>query len=279
MSPLCHFTADVEFTKLVGFQRSVSITQAALEIARDARPALDFQRIMLQIAAIADDVRSDLLRVRHDGETLATFCRVMADNFRFGGTPGCFEFADSSYLDRVIETRRGIPISLAMAYMAVAEQLGLPLSGVAAPAHFLCRFESDSGPLFVDAFGGGRILDEPECLEWLSGISGIAPHDLVPTLQPAVPRTIMLRMLNNLKTLHLRKNDWPAADRVLRRLLALRPASFVDRRDLASVSLMLGRPGRVIDLFRGQLSQLQPVERAAVDELIVSAREMLTACN
>jgi regulator of sirC expression with transglutaminase-like and TPR domain len=166
-----------------------------------------------------------------------------------------------------------------MVYVAVGQLVGLPIKGVAAPAHFLCRFEGDDGPLFIDAFGGGRVMAEAECVDWLQSISGLSPVDLIPTLQPATPRTIILRMLNNLKTLHLRRSNWLAADLVLRRLLALRPASFVDRRDLASVSMMLGRPGRVIDLFRGQLLQLLPEERQPVDELLASARQMLAACN
>jgi|EndMetStandDraft_3_1072993.scaffolds.fasta_scaffold166744_2 regulator of sirC expression with transglutaminase-like and TPR domain len=279
MSPLCHFDADVEFTKLVGFQRSVSMTQAALEIARDARPHLDFQNTTLQLAAMADDVRSEIVHQRNDESTLEAFCAVLSGSHGFSGTSDCFNRADSSYLDRVVETRQGIPISLSLVYVAVAEQLGLPIRGVAAPAHFLCRYEGQDGPLFIDAFGGGRIMQEGECVEWLQGISGLSPHDLIPTLRPATPRTIVLRMLNNLKTLHLRQNNWLAAERVLRRLLALRPASFVDRRDLASVSLMLGRPGRVIDLFRGHLLQLLPEERLPVEELLGSARQMLAACN
>jgi regulator of sirC expression with transglutaminase-like and TPR domain len=279
MSLQCHFEADVEFTKLVGFQRSVSTTQAALEIARDARPDLDFQSPMLQLAVIAEDVRGEIVHQRNDKSTLKAFCEVLSATHGFAGTSGCFDRADSSYLDQVLESRQGIPISLSLVYIAVAEQLGLPIKGVAAPAHFLCRFEGGDGPLFIDAFGGGRIMHEAECLHWLQSVSGLSPRDLIPTLQPATPRTIILRMLNNLKTLHLRQNNWLAAELVLRRLLALRPASFVDRRDLASVSMMLGRPGRVIDLFRGHLLQLLPEERQPVDELLVSARQMLAACN
>ncbi|QDT54392.1 hypothetical protein Pan44_24250 [Caulifigura coniformis] len=279
MPPLCHFEDDVEFTKLIGFQRSVSMTQAALEIARDARPSLDFQTTQLRLAAIADDARGAIVKHRNDAETLKAICNVIAGTYGFSGSASCFDAADSSYLDRVVETRRGIPISLSLIYIAVGEQLGLPISGVAAPAHFLCRYESDEGPLFVDAYGGGRIMSEMECIEWLGGVSGLSAQDLRPTLQTAPPRTIVLRMLNNLKTLHLRKDNWLGAERVLRRLLALRPSSFIDRRDLASVSLMLGRPGRVIDLFRGQVSHLLPEERLAVEELLASARQMLAACN
>jgi len=279
MPPLCHFEADVEFTKLVGFQRSVSMTQAALEIARDARPGLDFQATMLHIASLADEARGEIVRLRNDEETLEAFCGVMAGTYGFAGTSGCFDRADSSYLDQVVETRQGIPISLSLVYVAVAEQLGLPISGVAAPAHFLCRFESDRGPLFIDAFSHGRIMGESECLDWLQGVSGLTPTDLKPTLQPAPPRTIILRLLNNLKTVHLRQNNWVGSERVLRRMLALRPSSFVDRRDLASVSLMLGRPGRVIDLFQGQMQHLLPEEQLPVEELLVSARQMLAACN
>jgi regulator of sirC expression with transglutaminase-like and TPR domain len=279
MPPLCDFEADIEFTKLVGFQRTVSTTQAALELARDARPNLDFQSTLLQLSDIADDVRGQIIHYRSGESTLKAFCDVMAGSHGFAGTTGCFDRADSSYIDQVIETRQGIPISLSLVYVAVAELVGLPIKGVAAPAHFLCRFEGEDGPLYIDAFGCGRVMPEAECVHWLRSISGLSSRDLIPTLQPATPRTIILRMLNNLKTLHLRQNNWLAADLVLRRLLALRPASFVDRRDLASVSLMLGRPGRVLDLFRGHLLQLLPEERQPVDELIASSRQMLAACN
>ena len=273
------FPGDVEFAKLVGFQSDIDVTRAALELARDSQPILDFGPTLSAIHEIADSLRPQVTRIRGDVDALHAVCTALSERYGFGGDPTCFDRAESSYLNRVIETGRGIPISLSLVYVAVFERLGLPLCGVATPAHFLCRFESAAGPLFVDPFRHGRILDPEECVDWISSISGLPAEAVLPSLEPASPRAVISRMLANLKALHFKQSNWIAAERVLERMLALRPGSFADRRDLAAVSLMLQRPGRVVSLLGGIVPHLSEDERIAAEELLTTARKLIAAWN
>ncbi|MBX3441483.1 MAG: transglutaminase family protein [Planctomyces sp.] len=279
MDLISQFTEDAEFSKLLGFQSGVDLTCAALELARDCDPRLEFAPTLAALDDIAERLRPAVTRLRSDVDALRKMCDALAEEFDFGGDSACFERADSSYLNRVVETGRGIPISLSLVYVAVGERLGLPLSGVATPAHFLCRFDGLAGPLFVDAFRHGRVLDPAECIDWISDVSGLPVAAVRPSLEPAAPRTIITRMLNNLKALHLRQADWRAAESVLQRLLALRPGSFCDRRDLAAVSLMLERPGRVLDLFESFSNYASDEERESACEMLSAARQLIIAWN
>jgi regulator of sirC expression with transglutaminase-like and TPR domain len=273
------FAGDLEFSKLVGHQSGVDVTRAALEIARDSHPELEFEPTLAALEDIAERLRSSVTRMRSDVDALEKMCDTLRDQYDFHGDSACFDRAESSYLNRVVETGRGIPISLSLVYVAVGERLGLPITGIATPAHFLCRFDGVAGPLYVDAFRQGRILDPEECVDWICGVSGMTADAVECSLEPASPKTIITRMLNNLKALHLKQSNWHAADRVLQRLLTLRPGSFVDRRDLASVSLMLQRPGRAISLLDGQYSHVCDEERESAEELLSAARKLVAAWN
>ena len=56
--------------------------------------------------------------------------------------------------------------------MTLAERLGIELVGVAAPMHFLTRYESIEGPLFLDSFTSGRIMTFVETAGWLQQLTG-----------------------------------------------------------------------------------------------------------
>ena len=146
-----------------------------------------------------------------------------------------YEQADSSFLNRVIETRRGIPISPSLLYVAVGQKLGLQVYGVAAPSHFLVACETGSERVFVDPFSQGRILEEPQAVEWLAELTGLAPSRIQTTFRPAGPREIIVRMLNNLKRLSVEQENWAALLPVQRRIVALSPGSYDNRRDLAVI--------------------------------------------
>lgn len=90
------------------------------------------------------------------------------------GSRDAYLQADGSYVNRVIETGRGIPISLSVIYMAVANQAGLGLHGVAAPGHFMTRYEAVDGPLFIDAFANGEVLNLDQMLLRVSLTTGFS---------------------------------------------------------------------------------------------------------
>ena len=163
--------------------------------------------------------------------------------------------------------------------MAVAQAAGLDLFGVAAPLHFLTRFDTVQGPLFVDPFHSGQILTYDECFEWLESLSGLTGDEIERSLEPATPREIIIRMLNNLKALHVTQESWEQAWMVQRRLLALHSRAFDHRRDLAMIAIKSNRPGVAINLLETCLKDCTPEDRPFLQNQLHIAEHELSKWN
>lgn len=259
MSQVLH--TDHEFCKLVHRQSDVNLTIAALEIARDADSELDFAPTVEWVRERGRELLPEVARLTDTTDIVYELCNCLADRHSLGGNPDCYSAADSSYIHRVIETGRGIPISLSLVYMAVAEQIGLELYGVSCPAHFLVRTDTECGPLFIDCFSSGRILSESEAHEFIGDLVNDDPEQFRHSFEPARPRTIMIRALNNLKTLFASREKWNSAWQVQDRLVRLQPTSYRERRDLALISLRANRPGEAIGLIESLLKACPDTDR------------------
>lgn len=273
------FHDDTEFRKLLVRDSDVDLTVLALELARDGQPKLDFGHTLEWISRRADEVRSHLVRARNDRAMLRELSRCLSGTHGLHGDKEAFQRSESSYINRVIETGVGIPISLSLVYVAVAQRAGVDLEGVAAPMHFLSRLETVEGPLFVDAFHQGDVLSYDECCTWLESLSGLAPEDIENSLEPAPPREVVIRMLNNLKALQVKQEQWDQVWHVQRRLAALHPGSFDQRRDLALVALKSNRPGPAIDLLEGCLKTCTAQDRPILQGHLIAAERLLADWN
>ncbi|MCY3948631.1 MAG: transglutaminase-like domain-containing protein [Acidimicrobiaceae bacterium] len=135
----------------------------------------------------------------------------------FGPNRGRFADPANSYLDLVVSRRLGIPITLAVVTIEVARRAGLELHGVGMPGHFLVG-TPDAG-MFIDAFEG-RLIDRAGAAAIFARFESRQAFD-DSFLQPTPPEAILLRMLNNLRTLHLRQPDAPSLLAVLELLTKL----------------------------------------------------------
>jgi regulator of sirC expression with transglutaminase-like and TPR domain len=273
------YGCDVEFLKLLTRRADIDLPVVALELARDAYPDLDFRETLAWLDERAGELSGCVARARAETDALRLLADCLAERHGIFGDQACFEQADSSFLHRVIETGRGLPITLSVLYMGVAQRLGLDLRGVSAPMHFLTRYESVDGTLFVDPFARGRILTQSVCMKWLSGISGLRKPQLRASLKPVGARTIVIRMLNNLKALHAQQENWPAAWIVQHRLTALQPCSYQERRDLALISIRANRPGHAIDLLRSCLRNCPSHEKDTLERHLEEANVQLCRWN
>ena len=273
------FSGDPEFCKFLSRRDDVDLTRAALELVRDAQPHLDFDHTIQWILKRAEEVRSHIVRTRDDRRMLQELVRCLNGTHGLHGDKQAYQRAECSYINRVIETGVGIPISLSVVYVAVGQAAGIDLVGVASPMHFLTRLETVQGPLFVDAFHSGQILNYDECLEWLETLSGLSGEDLERSLEEASPREIIVRMLNNLKALHVTQESWEQAWFVQRRLLVLHSRSVDHRRDLAILSLKTNRPGVAIDLLETCLKDCSPKDRPLLESQLQVAEHQLSRWN
>lgn len=273
------YECDAEFVKLMTRRRDIDLTRAALELARDAYPDLDFGPTLQWIDGRGAELVGGVARARDERAALDELAACLGQQHDLCGTTAAYEQPDSSYLHRVVETRRGLPISLSILYMAVGRRVGMDLKGVAAPMHFLTRCESVEGPLFIDAYTRGRILTYKECLAWMRQMSHLSPARIKSCLEPAGPRCIVIRMLNNLKALYARQDRWTAAWHVQHRLTALQPTSYQERRDLALISLRANRPGTAIELFQSCLPVCPADERELLEVHLRTARSEVHRWN
>lgn len=150
---------------------------------------------------------SGVVSNRQRVQCLADF---LAGELCFRGNTDDYYCERNSLLPHVIETRMGIPITLAMIYRMVAERAGMKVEGINLPGHFVARH----GEVLFDPFHKGRILTKADCEEILTrqNLKLRASH-----LEAATPRQILLRTLANLlyvydlqKDLerHARVNAW-----------------------------------------------------------------------
>lgn len=204
----------------------------------------------------ASGITEPCLRPR---EAAAVISEVLFREEGFTGNSDDYYNPANSYLDRVLARRTGIPITLAVLYMEVANRAGLPLRGIGLPGHFVAGYWQhplDKLPLFVvDAFNDGQLLSPEECASRVLAAYGADPDSAGEWMQPVSHRQIVVRVLNNLKHIYSALGEDKRLLRTLDMLLLVQPGS---QRELTERGLLYYRMG----LFVPALSDLRRSMRA-----------------
>lgn len=273
------FAHDEQFLRLVRRETDVDLITAALEIARDGQADLRFEPTKSRIQKSIARLTHPVTQAGSDLEELKLLIRHMTEELNLHGDDDFLNDPEASYLNRVLETGRGIPISLSLLYLKVANELGIPLEPIGAPHHFLTRLQTDQGNLYVNAFEQGRIMDEMECIEWLHGVTEMPLSEVRRMLKPVDERMIVIRMLNNLKMVFGNREHWVSAWRVQCRLSMLIPGSWRERRDHAILTLRAGRYGEAISMLEHCLTVCPAEDRPYLLDHLKQARRLAPGCN
>jgi regulator of sirC expression with transglutaminase-like and TPR domain len=212
---------------------------AALHLARDAHPALNIHRYLDLLDGLAAEVAA--LRPGLEATVRYEVLRqVLVHNHGLKGNQRDYYHPDNSYLNRVLDTRRGIPISLSIIWLEVARRLKWPVGGVALPGHFLVRLDDPERFVLVDPFHGGRTLSLGDCQNLVEqGYDGKVPFT-TDYLRPVNTRNILLRLLNNLRNIFLTLNDLPRVAEIIQRMSAVEPTNGRYMQELAAVCCRRG---------------------------------------
>jgi regulator of sirC expression with transglutaminase-like and TPR domain len=215
----------------------VRLAEVALLLSEAQRPGLDVEE---QLGRLDDIARAVSERLPPDADAVQTVLAINQHIFHEMGFSGAgAEYYDprNSFLDEVLTSKRGIPITLAILYIDIGRQLGLALHGVAFPGHFLVRCEMDDGVVIIDPYGGGATLDREDLQSRLRETRNgeVADDTLDDMLVPASPRDVAARMLRNLKAIHLRAKHYDLALPILDWLVEIVPDDAVELRDRGRV--------------------------------------------
>jgi regulator of sirC expression with transglutaminase-like and TPR domain len=214
----------------------IRLAEAALLFARDLAPEVDFTESLTRLESLAERVGS--LHARTPEEQVQALRVVLVEEEGFQGNREDYADPRNSLLHEVLRRRLGIPISLAVVWLDVAEQLGWPLVGVGLPWHFMTALRWPGGEILVDCYGG-KVLDRHGCAALLNRLSGHSVQLSDEHFEATPKRLILTRMLNNLVPLYTEAEDWPRAVAVMRRLVALHPGARPFRTQLELVESKL----------------------------------------
>ncbi len=242
----------------------IDVAVGAALIARDAYARLDLDRL----SACFDDMAAPLVARGVASlpvdEQVQLVSSHMYEELGFRGNEIDYYDPKNSLLPDVLDRRLGIPITLALVYCEIARRAGVRARGVSFPGHFLVRvdpFGREDAPVAVDPFFGGRRLDEPGLRKLLERGSPDKKLILEEHLAPATSRTMLVRMLINLKWIYATRGDFARALLALDRIICLTPDSVPALRERGSLAARLG----AMEAARADLSRLLELVPQASD--------------
>jgi regulator of sirC expression with transglutaminase-like and TPR domain len=218
------------------------------EFGRDAA-ATELTGALLVAALLDPGV--DEAGIRADIATLAGQCGALApwDFLLHRGFRGNFEdyqSLDNSHLGRVLQSGRGLPITLAVLLIEVAHAVGRPASGINFPGHFLVRV----GEQLVDPFAMEPLLPE-------DAVARLPPAErrrpLTELLPPTTAQALALRMLNNVKSIFAGRAAWHRALEAVDAQLAIAPDQPVVQLERGELWLRMGSVASAREAFNAAL--------------------------
>ena len=249
------------FTALVmNDENQIDLAQAALLIASVAYPDLDPTPSLTQLDALARRVKELLSLSETDDLTalmqaedaispltvIAAINQVLFTEERFHGNKEDYSNPKNSFLNKVLEERTGLPITLSVLYMEIGKRIGIQIDGMGFPYHFMVRYHWSAGTIYIDPFSEGLILNEQECMQRLQTITRHHAPLHPRWLEPVTHKQILIRILNNLKAIYINESDFEHALAISDLILLLLPHAGIEQRDRGFLHLELKHYGKAI---------------------------------
>ncbi len=244
--------------------------EGALLVAELVEPAEDLARASELVEALAARVRRAL---ETGGPAHEALRRVLFAEEGFRGDAETYDDPANSSVAHVLASRRGMPITLSIVVLETARRAGLRLSGVGLPGHFVVGGPDLPADRFLDPFDGGQLYDAGDIERRVGAIFGTPLELPAETFLPDSTRSILLRMLSNLR------RSWEKRGRFEEALAALDCSEALDPED-ASVSrerglllLRLGRAEEAIPLLEAYVARSRGEDSEAIGKLVSVLRD------
>ena len=254
---------------------ALDVALGAALIAKDVYEDLDVHALIHRLDDLAGPLKGGALA----GLPLRTQAEEVSARFRelgFRGNVDDYYDARNSLLPDVLERRTGIPITLTLVWCEIARRAGVLARGVGFPGHFLARVDEvpalsgrpASPRIIVDAFAGGRLIDDDDARALLQRTLGRGAEIHPALFEPASSRATLVRMLTNLKAVWAGRGDHTKAFVALDRIITLVPDSPRMLRERAGVALRLG----IHELARADFSRVLELQPDAPDAAMIKRR-------
>jgi len=257
-----------------------NLAEAALRISAEEYPGLAVQAYLDRLNAFAEEVRSRLGNDCAPARIVQVLNSYLFQELGFAGDTADFYDPRNSFLNDVLDRRRGIPITLSLVYIEVGRRVGLDVVGISFPGHFLVKYRDGEFEVVLDPYAGGVMLTHEELSVRLQRLYGHRAPEIGRApwlLEAATNEEILVRMLRNLKGVYLYRNELRKALRVVDRILAFQPDLSTEIRDRGKIYQKLECSQAALADFRRYLQLNKDAEdaaavRSAIIDLESSAR-------
>ena len=223
----------------------LDLLRASLTIARLDEEDVDTDAYVKQVDRMAEEIKTKLPADADEKARLAAMNQYLFIDNGFHGSRTDYYNRANSYLNRVIDDREGLPITLSVLYMELGKRLGLKFTGVGLPGHFVVRHHPAQGePELIDVFEGGNVLSREEAEKKVAEFTGEPASD--EHFAETSSRQILLRMLQNLLGVAQTKPDRDAMLRYVEAALAIDESLVRERGLRAIVRFETGRRAAAI---------------------------------
>lgn len=171
------------------------IEKGSFLVAKFAYPEVNFKHYSEILDLMAVELRKRIYTKENFYDIVETVNKFFFVEQGFRGNMENYYDIDNALINRVIDRRLGIPITLSLIYILVGKRVNLPVYGIAMPGHFIVRYESNGFEIYVDPFDSGRIMTRAECEKFVSQI-GYSEKDIY--FKRATPELFVKLMFENL---------------------------------------------------------------------------------
>lgn len=236
---------------------AIALDASALEIAALDHPGVSLEHYVDTLGAITERLVELGGDARTAGERAAVLAQVIAGEFGFSGDRTTYDDPDNADLIRVMDRRRGLPVSLAILYVAAARRLSWSADALNTPGHVLVRIGSATEPVLVDPFSGGATVDAGQLASLLFRMLGPSASPSTEHLTPMSNRSVLVRLLMNQATRAETAGEGERALTLYKRMTMIAPANGHGWWERARLALMHGDVGDA----RASLSAMLEVTR------------------
>ena len=232
----------------------VDIARAALLIAREEYPGLSVEGHLGRLDQMAEEVKDGVGDELAELVVMQALLRDIFEEKGYRGNREAYYDPRNSFLNDVLDRRKGIPLTLGIILLEIGWRLGLPLEGVNFPGHFLIRYPGLTVRLLIDPFDGGRIWFEDQAQELLDRMYGEMVRTGPGFLKAAGRRDVLVRLLANLKGIYVNVQNYDRALAAVERILLIHPTAASQIRDRGTLLARLGRPDEAIKQLQWYLN-------------------------
>ncbi len=187
-----------------GLGQDVDLESGMLLIMEFGYPDFDPEVCRENLDSLARKLEQSLASDADPSQTVSALTQLLFQQENFRGNQKDYLNPDNSYLNKVLEHKTGLPITLSVLCVLVAYRLRLPIVGVGLPGHYIAKYNLPQNAIYFDPFHKGRLLTRSNCIQIVEQFGQPFEEHF---LSQSTHRETLIRMMNNLIQVYQGSNE------------------------------------------------------------------------